>query len=479
MTVPNHTAKPAGQPPAMAAGGSGEMCRLTIWGPTSRIELAVPAHVPIAELMPTVLGHLDPSLATSGLAHGGWVLQRLGEPPLDEDLGTAAAGLYDGDVLHLRPRNEQLPIADFDDLVDGVHTGLSGRADTWRPALTRRTCLTLAALAALLAVVVVTFIGTGPTVVIGAAAVGVVLVGVAAMLARVSADAGAAVVLGAVGVGAFGLAGLVMPTLAAGAPQDWLTGPSVLACSVAVAIAAILARGALGAGGPAFLAVAWGGTLIASSAVAGVLLGLDAPATASVLIALVLMLIRAVPQLAAWLAGLAAEPVPTTPEEFQQGLDPLPSREVLDKAAVADKYLTALLAVFGAVCMGALLVLAMAGRWQTVTLTSVVALLLLLQAREMRGTWHRLAGLVPAAVALLVLLLRWTVDLRPIAQVGVLVGLIGLAGIAVAGAQVLPGRRLVPRWGRWGDILQWICALAVLSLVFAVTGFYGVVTTWL
>lgn len=479
MTVSNHPATSAGQPPAIAAGGSGEMCRLTIWGPTSRVELAVPAHVPIADLMPTVLGHLDPSLATGGLAHGGWVLQRLGEPPVEEDVGTAAAGLYDGDVLHLRPRNDQLPVADFDDLVDGVHTGLSGRTDTWRPALTRRTCLTLAALCALLAVAFVTLIGTGPTVVIGAAAVGVVLVGVAAMLARVSGDPGAAVVLGAVGVGAFGLAGLVMPTLAAGAPQDWLTGPSLLASSVSVAVMAILARGALGTGGPAFLAVAWAGALVGSGLVAGVLLGLDGPAIASVIIAVVLMLIRAVPQLSAWFAGLAAEPVPTTPDEFQQGLDPLPSKEVLDKAAVADKYLTALLTVFGVVCTGALLVLAIPGRWQTVTLTSVVALLLLLQAREMRGTWHRLAGLVPATAAMLVVLVRWTVDLPMLGQVGVLIGLIALAGIAVAGAQVLPGRRLVPRWGRWGDILQWICALAVLSLVFAVTGFYGVVATWL
>ena len=32
-------------------------------------------------------------------------------------------------------------------------------------------------------------------------------------------------------------------------------------------------------------------------------------------------------------------------------------------------------------------------------------------------------------------------------------------------AQVRPGRRLVPRWGRIGDIFHWLCALAVLALV--------------
>ena len=66
------------------------------------------------------------------------MLQRLGEPALDEDLGTAALGLYDGDVLHLRPRGDQLPPVDFDDLVDGVATGTAERPDRWRPEMTRR-----------------------------------------------------------------------------------------------------------------------------------------------------------------------------------------------------------------------------------------------------------------------------------------------------------------------------------------------------
>ncbi len=77
--------------------GSGDVCRLVLVGPASSVEVAVPAHVPLADLMPTLLGHLSPELADRGHAHGGWVLQRLGEPPLAEDLGTSALGLYDGD----------------------------------------------------------------------------------------------------------------------------------------------------------------------------------------------------------------------------------------------------------------------------------------------------------------------------------------------------------------------------------------------
>jgi type VII secretion integral membrane protein EccD len=464
--------------PAQPGGGSGEMCRLTICGPSSRVELAVPAHVPIADLMPTVLGHLDPALATTGLGHGGWVLQRLGEAPLDEDHGTAAAGLYDGDVLYLRPRDDQLPLADFDDLVDGIHTGLSARTDSWRPALTRRVCLGLAALCGLLAVLVTAFAASGSTTAIAAAVVGAVLIGGGALLARFLDDRGAAVTLATTGIVALGVAGLAMPAGPATA-AGWFTGAGVLASAVAVAASSVAARAALGVGRAGFLAVTCGTVLAGTGCVVGLLAGLDAPATAAVVVTLVLAVTRAAPQLAAWVAGLSAEPVPTTPEEFQQGLDPLPSKDVLDRAALADVHLTAFLAVLGTICSAALLVLTTRLDWDTVALGLVVAVLLMLQARELRGTWHRIAALVPAAAALISLLLRWAVDLPLVGQLCVVVGLLGLAGNAVAGAQVLPGRRLVPRWGRLGDILHWLCALAVLALVLTVTGFYGWVASWL
>ena len=67
--------------------GSGEVCRLTVCGLTSQIELAVPAHVPVADLVATFPDHLGPELTGAGLEHDGWVLRRLGEPPND-----AAAG---------------------------------------------------------------------------------------------------------------------------------------------------------------------------------------------------------------------------------------------------------------------------------------------------------------------------------------------------------------------------------------------------
>ncbi|MEU3269279.1 type VII secretion integral membrane protein EccD [Saccharomonospora sp. NPDC006951] len=469
---------PSANQAASPAGGSGEMCRLTICGPNSRVELAVPAHVPIADLMPTVLGYLDPALATTGLGHGGWVLQRLGGEVLDEDHGTAAAGLYDGDVLHLRPRDDQLPLADFDDLVDGIHTGLSGRPDSWRPELTRRLCVGLAGLFGLLAVLVATFAAEGTITAIGSLCVGVALIAGGAVMVRVLDDKPSGLTLGGAGVAAVGVAGLAMPAGSAG-PSAWLSAAGVLAAAVAVAAAATGARAALGVAQAAFLAVACGAVLTALGCVLGLLLGLGSQGTAAVLMAMVLAVTRAAPQLATWLAGLSAEPVPITPGEFQKGLEPLPSKDVLERAARADVHLTAFMVVLGAVSTAALLVVSATLEWDTMTLTLVVAALLLLQSRELNGTWHRLAALVPACAALTSVLLHWALGLPLLGQACVLVGLLGLAGNAVAGAHVLPGRRLVPKWGRIGDFLHWVCSLAVLALVLTITGFYGWVASWL
>nr|MDT0667190.1 type VII secretion integral membrane protein EccD [Micromonospora sp. DSM 115978] len=130
-----------------------EVCRLLVVGPTSQVDLSVPTHVPVADLMPALLRGLGPDLADRGLEHSGWVLQRIGEAAFDEDATVADLGLLDGDLVCVRPRSEQFPPLDFDDLIDGVATGMRARSGLWRPRTTR--LASLATLAALLATVLV------------------------------------------------------------------------------------------------------------------------------------------------------------------------------------------------------------------------------------------------------------------------------------------------------------------------------------
>ncbi|MDI5941594.1 EsaB/YukD family protein, partial [Micromonospora sp. DH15] len=74
-----------------------QMCRLVVRGPSRQIEVAVPAGVVVADLLPALLHHHGDGLADTGLGHGGWVLQRAGAAPLDEESSVAAPALHDGD----------------------------------------------------------------------------------------------------------------------------------------------------------------------------------------------------------------------------------------------------------------------------------------------------------------------------------------------------------------------------------------------
>src|SRR5215470_854024 len=100
-----------------------DTCRLTVVAPSSWADVALPVHVPLADLVPVLVRKADPQLADAGVTHGGWVLQRLGEAPLDEDGTPADLGLLDGETVYLRPRESALPEYDFDDLIDGLAMG--------------------------------------------------------------------------------------------------------------------------------------------------------------------------------------------------------------------------------------------------------------------------------------------------------------------------------------------------------------------
>src|SRR5215213_7569702 len=137
-----------------------DTCRLTVVAPSSWADVALPVHVPLADLVPVLVRNADPGLADAGVQHGGWVLQRLGEPPLDEDSTPAGLGLLDGETVYLRPRDSTIPAYDFDDLIDGVAAGMRDRTGRWTRGMTRWLFLGLSLAA--LAVGVLALVQGGP-----------------------------------------------------------------------------------------------------------------------------------------------------------------------------------------------------------------------------------------------------------------------------------------------------------------------------
>lgn len=114
-----------------------ELCRVTVVAPRRRIDVSLPADVPLAHMLPTLLRAAGEELADEGLAHSGWVLQRLDSEPFDPAQTMSALGVRDGEILYFRPRMAQLPEMSFDDVADVIASGIRERRDRWRPTTTR------------------------------------------------------------------------------------------------------------------------------------------------------------------------------------------------------------------------------------------------------------------------------------------------------------------------------------------------------
>ncbi|GAB1340694.1 hypothetical protein ACE1SV_72840 [Streptomyces sp. E-15] len=186
------------------------MCRVTIRAPERILDLAVPADIPLADLLPVVVAQAGEQLEEAGLEHGGWVLQRIGGAPLDGELTLDAHDLRDGEVLLLRPETEALPPVRHDNLVDAVAGTVRELPHAWTPEISRWT-LRLMTGAALLACLVVLAL-PGDPVSRAALAAGAALLALAGAgaAARVMEDPPGAVVLG-LGAGLLlGLAGVLL-----------------------------------------------------------------------------------------------------------------------------------------------------------------------------------------------------------------------------------------------------------------------------
>src|SRR3954470_12735805 len=138
------------------------LARVTISAPQRRVDVALPEHVPLAELLPEVLRHAGEGLADDGEKHGGWLLRRTDGVALATGQGLFPQGVRDGEVLHLVPARDDWPELEYDDVVEAIAEGARRRGSAWTPASTRTA--TLAAAGVLLALGLVGLLVAGPAV---------------------------------------------------------------------------------------------------------------------------------------------------------------------------------------------------------------------------------------------------------------------------------------------------------------------------
>ncbi|RKE22040.1 type VII secretion integral membrane protein EccD [Streptomyces sp. TLI_171] len=443
------------------------LCRLHLKMPDRSEDLAVPDDVPVGDLLPAVLEFAGISPEPVTAPGSGWVLQCLGGAPLDDETTLASVGLRDGETVLLRPHHNALP-----PLVSTPRTAEAAAASpATATAVVRARLLRAAAVVAAAAVWAVAAYGGQPATV---ACLALLLLTAAPVVAWALHDEATGAVLGLAGTAGAALAGWLLA-------DSGLTGH---AAAQTVLAAPMLAAGA-GASAAAVTVVAWSsrfrpaaagvGVVAAFALLAGgtaLLLGPSPEHSAAVTAVLAVALTGSVPVLAFRVAGLQLRPLPTSPSQLQDGIEPFPSADVARRSAVASSWLTALFTATGAVCAVCAVTLALEGTTDAVTTATVLSLLLLLHGRHQGSVRQRLpvqaAGTAGAAAILLGRAAAGALSLPGL--VGCLLGATAALALAVG---MLPGRRLVPYWGRAAELAHSLAACALLPLALWVLGLYG------
>ncbi|MGE5290578.1 MAG: type VII secretion integral membrane protein EccD [Micromonosporaceae bacterium] len=463
----------------MSTTSGADLCRVTVVGPRRRVDIVLPAYVPFAELFPTVLRYAGSELANAGLAHGGWVLQRLGQQPFHPGMTPQQVGLRDGEMVYLRPRLSQLPQPRaFDDVADVIATGVNERPDRWSPQAARDVSLGGAALA--LTAVLAALLASGPPWRLPAVTAGViaaVLLITAMAVSRAAGDSRAGAVLGYLAMPYGFVAGLLGPARSAGLTH--LGAQQLLPAFAALVFVAAIAGVAVADGLPAFFG-AGGAALLGTIAVATSLaLGnrSGAAGPAAITVAVALALTPLIPAITFRMARVTLPPVPRNADDMRRDSLMVDGKEVLERTAVADRFVTGIISGIALVAVGAEISLAFGKGLIAHVMCAVVASVLLLRSRVFRGLAQRLWLMIPGFGALALLAAEASLHVSQQTMIlAVTVGplLVG-AAIVVGVGLWLPNHRPSPFWGRAADIIDMMLIVSLIPLALGVAGVFGAV----
>ncbi|MDQ4011721.1 MAG: type VII secretion integral membrane protein EccD [Actinomycetota bacterium] len=438
---------------------------MTVVAPRTRIDLALPSDVAVANLLPLVLKMAGEATPDGGSRHGGWCLAKLGGDAIDPDRALSSLGVVDGDLLHLRHRCDNPPLPLFDDVVEAIAVSAP---DSYRPWTqnTARTLGMIAAGLALLAGAVALFRagpGLGVAVVAGAGAVVVLVAG--AVVARVYGEAGTGVLVAAGSVPLGFVSGLYV------VPGSVQAENLLLACTLALvlAIASIMV---LGDGITAFVASATATAIGAPAFLVASLVDRPDAGIAAAAAAVALGGISAVPRLTIQLSRLPMPQIPGSTQDLQRDSGFPDYAAIERRAGLAHEYMTGMIIGSGAVAAAGAVVASTEGALGIV-LAVVVAAVLLLRARSYANGSQAIALLVSGMATVAGLLAGLLVTAGQALLLAVFGGLLVLATLALALGVVLPSRRFSPVLRRSVDVMEAMLIAAVLPLALGVLDLYN------
>lgn len=470
-------------------------CRVTVVAPDSRIDVALPVDITVADIYPEIL-RLTRQTQPVGTPTGYHLVRRDGTA-LDGARSLADERVLDGEVLSLRPFAESLPPAVHDDVSDAVASAVVRDRHLWSDDLLRVAGLIGGALLLLLTAFVLWYadpvrhdMNGLPGILAGG--LGVLLTAYAAVRARVYADRVAAVAIGLAALPLLFLAGSGIIDPAAGQGPGKLQ--FMLGC-VAVLVASVALVALAPSGDAAFVATTFTAAFGAVATFVAILAEASATDIAAVCAPVAIGLVAFLPGLSARFARLPigyASPRSAAYEEFD--LDPAqsPDTEPLDAGRIAaqarrgHEMLLGLVGGTSAVVVASTAVLGFSDDLWGRLLGLAAGLAMLIRARLFRYTSQVVCALVAGVAALALLLVglalnpssealteftlhadRGALDLRTIWLTAAITA--GAALLTAIGL-IIPQKGLSPFWGRLLDIAEAFVLLTLIPLCLAVLG---------
>jgi type VII secretion integral membrane protein EccD len=446
--------------------------RVTIVAPTTRVDLALPADIPFADMLPTLLRYAGDGLADDPGARDGWTLSRLSGGVLDSSRTPSQLEIRDGEFLYLRPRGAEPPELAFDDVVDAVATATNDRAGRWRPAATRTFGLGLAVAALLGGAAAVLF--SGPPDLLGGivglvGGVALLLTGI--VLSRGFGQSPAGMVFALVA-----LVYLVVGGLLIGAGDRTfgeLGAPNLLIAAGIVFFGAAVAVVGVSHGGPVFLAVDVCAAALLIATVICFAAGASAAGAAAVLAAFSFAWLPMLPMLSYRLARLPIPSVPTGPDDLKTDTATVDGQRVLERSERADEFLAALLGALAAIGVGCGLVVATSGL-AGVILAAVLGLLMVTRARWFMSRRQRLPLLIAGSATLAFTIIAVYLSSDQAVRLFGVTALLVITGAAGAGMALGSSEKSSsPVTGRMLDIFEVLLIVAIVPLAVWASGLYG------
>jgi type VII secretion integral membrane protein EccD len=448
-------------------GMTSMLSRVTIVAPRSRVDVALPADVPLIDLLPALLEAAGGAADEPG-RRDGWSLSRMGGTELDSSRTPAQLSVRDGELLYLRPRGDAVPLTVFDDFVDALASGTRDRLGRWTPQTTRITGQVAGIVALLAGAAALPLTGPPyPASGVTGLAVAAALLIVAMVFARAIGEARIGTAFALVATAYAGIGGLLI--LAGERSLNQLTVAHVTVAATAAVVATAIASAGVPVAAPIFLGA--GACAGAVFVTLGISAGLDTSLAAGAAVAVILAYatLPAMPMLAYRLAGLPRPSVPTEREHLRQETEPVDAARVFELGRRADAFLSSMLGALAIISAGAAVVVASDGV-RGLALAGALVLLPVLRSRWFSGRTQRLPLVIAGGIALAAIAVAMFLDAEKGPRLLAVLGLAVVVAAASVGFGIVGQRQASPPFNRFLDIVETLVILAVAPLAAWVTG---------